>query len=39
MDKKLKKEAIIKGIEEMNDEKFLDFLFGFISEYTRKETR
>ena len=39
MDKELKKEIIIKGINKMDDEKFLNFLFGFVIRYNRTKIK
>ena len=39
MDKELKKEIIIKGINKMDDEKFLNFLFGFVIGYNRTKIK
>ncbi|CUP09508.1 MULTISPECIES: hypothetical protein [Clostridium] len=39
MDKELKKEIIIKGINKIDDEKFLNFLFGFVIGYNRTKIK
>lgn len=39
MDKELKKEIIIKNINKMENEEFLDFLFAFVLGYNREKTK
>lgn len=39
MDKELKKEIIIKGINKIDDEKILNFLFAFVIGYNRTKIK
>lgn len=39
MDKEFKKEVIIKTIKDMEEEKFINFLFGFATEYNRSKLK
>lgn len=39
MDKEFKKEVIIKSIKEMEEEEFIDFLYGFTKGYIDSKER
>lgn len=39
MDKELKREVIIKTIKEIEEENFINFLFGFATTYNRSKVK
>lgn len=39
MDKEFKKEVIIRSIKEMEEEKFINFLFGFATAYNSNKVK